>query len=118
MIKEEEEFEEALTQESDSESFVIPCLMGSDTIKEALCDLGSSINLIPLSLAKNLEGVEVEDSSTIETLVDGSKVQALGRDENLLLRFGKLWYINEFEVMDISEDDEGQFVLRIQFLAT
>ena len=38
----------------DPSSFTIPCAIGEHYFKKALCDLGTSINLIPLSLVKNL----------------------------------------------------------------
>jgi hypothetical protein len=42
------------------------------TVKEALCDLSSDINLILLSSARKMEWFEIENSSTLFTLVDGS----------------------------------------------
>jgi len=38
----------------DPESFFIPCVIGSETIKKAMCDLGESVSLIPLSLSERL----------------------------------------------------------------
>ncbi|XP_057747673.1 uncharacterized protein LOC130966870 [Arachis stenosperma] len=39
----------------DPGSFVIPCTIGDVTIQRALCDLGASINLMPLSVMKKLQ---------------------------------------------------------------
>ena len=36
----------------DPGSFTIPCKIGSSIFKRALCDLGASINLTPLSIFK------------------------------------------------------------------
>ncbi|XP_016168870.1 uncharacterized protein LOC107611461 [Arachis ipaensis] len=38
----------------DPGSFLIPCTIGTITFEKALCDLGSSINIIPLSVKKRL----------------------------------------------------------------
>ena len=38
----------------DPGSFTIPCVIGEHTFSRALCDLGPSINLIPLSAVKKL----------------------------------------------------------------
>ena len=38
----------------DPGSFVIPCGIGSETIDKALCDLGASVSLLPLSLFKRI----------------------------------------------------------------
>jgi len=35
-------------------SFVIPCEIGNIVVSKALCDLGASINLMPLSIFKRL----------------------------------------------------------------
>ncbi|KAL4294136.1 hypothetical protein AHAS_Ahas18G0197900 [Arachis hypogaea] len=39
----------------DPGSFQIPCTIGSTTFEKALCDLGASINLMPLSVMKKLQ---------------------------------------------------------------
>jgi len=36
----------------DPGSFVIPCEMGKSYVHKALCDLGDSINLMPMSIFK------------------------------------------------------------------
>jgi len=39
---------------TDPESFSIPCVIGSETIEKAMCDLGENISLMPLSLCERL----------------------------------------------------------------
>ena len=41
------------TKLKDPRSFSIPCLIGNVSINRALCDLGSSVSLMPLSLCEN-----------------------------------------------------------------
>ena len=38
----------------DPESFSIPCVIRSETIKKVMCDLGESVSLMPLSLYERL----------------------------------------------------------------
>ena len=38
----------------DPQSFSIPCVIGSETIKKATCDLGENVSLMPLSLSERL----------------------------------------------------------------
>jgi len=38
----------------DPGSFSIPCVIGSETIDKAMCDLGGSVSLLPLSLLKRM----------------------------------------------------------------
>jgi len=39
---------------NDLESFSIPCVIGSETIERAMCDLADSVSLMPLSLRERL----------------------------------------------------------------
>ncbi|MCH91320.1 hypothetical protein A2U01_0012247 [Trifolium medium] len=43
-------------KKKDLGSFTIPCSIGNLTIARALCDLGASINLMPLSMMKKIPG--------------------------------------------------------------
>ncbi|XP_017423589.1 uncharacterized protein LOC108332798 [Vigna angularis] len=45
---------------NDPKSFNIPCTIGSHERGKALIDLGSSINLMPLSVLENITGLEVK----------------------------------------------------------
>ena len=38
----------------DPGSFSMPCVIGSETIEKAMCDLGASLSLMPLSLCERL----------------------------------------------------------------
>jgi len=42
------------TKLEDPESFLIPCLIGNVPIDHVLCDLGSSVSLMPLSMCKKI----------------------------------------------------------------
>ena len=44
-----------LEKQRDPGSFTIPRAIGEHNFKKALCYLGASINLIPLSMVKNLK---------------------------------------------------------------
>ena len=41
-----------IQKKEDSDAFTIPCTVGSFHFAKALCDLGESINLMPLSIYK------------------------------------------------------------------
>ncbi|KAJ9152411.1 hypothetical protein P3X46_025979 [Hevea brasiliensis] len=47
----------------DPRSFSIPCLIGNKKIDKALCDLGVSISLMPLSICKKLEIGELKPTT-------------------------------------------------------
>lgn len=44
----------------DPESFFIPCVIGNTIRDIALCDLGASISLMPLSIRKRLHLCEIK----------------------------------------------------------
>ncbi|XP_016173268.1 uncharacterized protein LOC107615747 [Arachis ipaensis] len=73
----------------DPGSFFLPCTIGNIIIDKALCDLGSSINLMPLSMMRRLSIEEVKPTQMSLELVDRSLVIPNGVIENLLVRVGK-----------------------------
>jgi len=44
----------------DPGSFTLPCSLGSLTFNKCLCDLGPSVNLMPLSVAKRLVSTSIK----------------------------------------------------------
>ncbi len=44
-------------------SFSIPCLIGDKKIDKALCDLGASVSLMPLSICQKLEVRELKPTT-------------------------------------------------------
>ena len=57
----------------DPEKFSIPCTIGTMTFEKALCDLGSSINLMPLSVMEKLGISEVQAARISLEMVDNSR---------------------------------------------
>ena len=70
----------------DPGSFVIPCTIGDITIQRALCDLGASINLMPLSVMKKLQIEEVKSTRISLQLADLSIKLPVGVVEDLLVK--------------------------------
>ncbi|XP_062114361.1 uncharacterized protein LOC133825439 [Humulus lupulus] len=56
----------------DPGSFIIPCTIGEFECKHALCDLGASINLMPLSVFRRLGLGEARPTTVTLQLVDRS----------------------------------------------
>ncbi|XP_061355355.1 uncharacterized protein LOC133299874 [Gastrolobium bilobum] len=127
-----EEFETvALTQESsqyllskippklgDPGSFTIPCTIGDHYIGRALCDLGASINLMPLSVYKKLKVGEPNPTTVTLQLADRSLVYPEGKVENVLVKVDKFILPANFIILDYEEDREVPIILRRAFLAT
>ena len=53
-------------------SFTIPCMIGDSTFDKALCDLGASINLIPLLVFRKLGLGKVKPTTISLQMVDRS----------------------------------------------
>lgn len=56
----------------DPGSFSIPCVIGKFVIDKALCDLGASVSLIPLSICEKLKSGDVRPIRMSLQLADRS----------------------------------------------
>ena len=61
-------------KEKDPGMFVIPCKIGNFGIEKAMCDLGASINVMPLSIYSALNVGPLKESGVVLTLADRSSV--------------------------------------------
>ena len=59
-------------KEKDPGSFTIPCTIGDTTLINALCDLGTSINLMPLSIFRKLGLQEAKPTTIVLQMADRS----------------------------------------------
>ncbi|XP_016164971.1 uncharacterized protein LOC107607540 [Arachis ipaensis] len=99
-------------------SFFLPCTIGNMSIDKALCDLGSSINLMPLSMMRSLSIEEVKPTRMSLQLADRSMVIPNGVVENLLVKVGKFIFPVDFVILDLDEEGRDSIILGRPFLAT
>jgi len=102
----------------DSGAFTIPCTIGNVSVGRALCDLGASINLMPLSMMKKLGCGEPKPTKMTLTLADRSISYPYGVLEDVLVRVNDLLFPADFVILDMEEDDETPLLLGRPFLAT
>ena len=102
----------------DPGSFVIPCTIGRLDGISALCDLGASINLMPLSVFKRLRLGEAKPTTVTLQLADRSLAHPLGVVEDVLVKVGKFILPADFIVLDMEEDERIPIILGRPFLAT
>ena len=102
----------------DPGSFTIPCTIGSAIFERALCDLGASINLMPLSIFKRLELGEARPTTVTLQLADRSLKHPRGIIEDVLVKVDKFIFPADFIVLDMEEDKEIPIILGRPFLAT
>ncbi|XP_015970215.1 uncharacterized protein LOC107493672 [Arachis duranensis] len=102
----------------DPGSFLISCTIGTITFEKALCDLGSSINLMPLSVTKKLGIQEVQPTRFSLEMADKSLKWAYGLVENVLVKVEDLYLPADFVILDTKEDQNDSIILGRPFLAT
>ena len=99
-------------------SFAIPFSIGNRVSGRALCDLGASINLMPLSMFKRLKLGEPKLTKINLQLADKSYQHPRGIIENVLVKVGKFVLPADFIIVDMEEDDSVTIILGRPFLAT
>ncbi|KAL4313476.1 hypothetical protein GQ457_01G019270 [Hibiscus cannabinus] len=105
-------------KKKDPGSFIIPCSIGNNFMGNALCDLGSSFNLMPKAVFKKL-GIGIERPTTvILQLADRSHVRPEGKIEDVIVKVGKFVFPVDFLILDCEVDDKASIILGRPFLAT
>ncbi|KAL5573280.1 hypothetical protein UlMin_022877 [Ulmus minor] len=102
----------------DPGSFSIPCTIGENFNTKALCDLGASINLMPLSIFRKLGLGEPTPTMVSLVMADRSIKHPRGIVEDVLIKVGKLIFPVDFIVLDMEEDKDIPIILGRPFLAT
>ncbi|XP_070050396.1 uncharacterized protein [Nicotiana tomentosiformis] len=75
---------------SDPGSFTIPCTIGSYAFAKALCDLGASINLMPLAIYMKLAIGRARPTSMLLQLADRTVKRPTGILDDVLVQVEKL----------------------------
>ncbi|XP_016195272.1 uncharacterized protein LOC107636264 [Arachis ipaensis] len=102
----------------DPGSFLIPCTIGTITFEKALCDLSSSINIMPLSVMKKLGIQEALPTKISLEMADMSLKRADGMVKNVLVKVEDLYLPANFVILDTGEDRDDSIILGRPFLAT
>ncbi|XP_009594792.1 uncharacterized protein [Nicotiana tomentosiformis] len=97
----------------DPGNFTIPCSLGSEKIDNALCDSGASINLMPLSVFRKLEGeLGVNKSIPVSLqLADQTTILPEGIIEDILVRVDIFVFLVDFLVVDMEVNKEVPLIL-------
>ncbi|GKE46089.1 DNA-directed DNA polymerase, partial [Tanacetum coccineum] len=105
-------------KEGDPGSFTLPCLIGPLVVKNALTDLGTSINLMPNSLFRRLGISKLKPTKMSIQLVDRSIKYPIRVCENLLVKVSKFIFPVDFVVLEMDKDELVPIILGRPFLAT
>ncbi|XP_062093845.1 uncharacterized protein LOC133799874 [Humulus lupulus] len=102
----------------DPSSFTIQISIGRGQVGKSLCDLGASINCMPMSIFKKL-GIREERLTTFTLqLADRSMVYPEGKIEDVLVKVDKFIFPADFIILDYEKDREVPIILGRSFLAT
>ena len=98
--------------------FVLPCKIGNSEAFDTLADLGSSLNLLPLSLYTTLKPGKLDETEVIIGLADGSVAYPVGVVKDVLVHIGRLTMLADFHVLDMVSDTTCPLLIGRGFLAT
>ncbi|XP_062104040.1 uncharacterized protein LOC133815189 [Humulus lupulus] len=99
-------------------SFTIPCTIGKFECKHALCNLGASINLMPLFVFRKLGLGEAKPTTITLQLAYRSIKHPRGVIEDVLVKVDKFIFPADFIVLDMEEDANIPIIFGRPFLAT
>ncbi|XP_061362870.1 uncharacterized protein LOC133306554 [Gastrolobium bilobum] len=103
----------------DPGSFSIPIAVGDVEVGKSLCDLGASINLMPLTVCRALGINTLKDTNLILHLAERSIKRPEGVVEDVLVKVDKFIFPVDFVILDMEEEDtESPLLLGRPFLAT
>ncbi|KAK4381782.1 hypothetical protein Sango_2933900 [Sesamum angolense] len=89
----------------DPGTFTIPCKIGLIGIKRAMCDLGASINVMPLSIFESLHIGPLKEMGVVIQLADRLVVYPEGVLKDVLVQVIELVFPADFYVLDMWEDN-------------
>ncbi|XP_047155182.1 uncharacterized protein LOC124826401 [Vigna umbellata] len=96
-------------------TFTIPCIIGRKKVRKALLDLGSSVNLMPLSLLKQIGEFDIKPTNMTLLIADGSSMNPYVIAEDVMVCIGKLQFLVDFVVIKM-EDERLPIILGRPFM--
>nr|GEY07489.1 reverse transcriptase domain-containing protein [Tanacetum cinerariifolium] len=84
----------------------------------ALADLGASINIISLSIWKNLRLLTLNDTKMVLELADRTISKPIGVAENVFVKVSKFYFPADFVVLDFVANPRVSLILGRPFLST
>lgn len=104
--------------ESDSGRVTLLVTIVNVSIGKGLIDLGSSINLIQLSMVKRLGNIELKVTRMTLQLANKSANYPHGVAEDVLVKVDKFLFPIDFVVVDIEKDYDAHLILVRPFVKT
>ncbi|XP_069145880.1 uncharacterized protein [Solanum lycopersicum] len=105
-------------KKDDPGAFTITCTIGSSHFSNALCDLGATINLMPLSIYKKLGLGDPKPTAMRLMMVDRSVKRPIGILHDVLVKVESFIFPIDFVILDYEVHIEVPIVHGRTFLAT
>ena len=104
-------------KKKDPGAFTVPCTVGLLHFAKALCDLGASINLIPLWIYKKL-GLGNPKPIAMRLQMDDRMVKSpICILHDVLVKVASFIFLDDFMILDCEADFEVPIILGSPFLA-
>ncbi|XP_062080342.1 uncharacterized protein LOC133785099 [Humulus lupulus] len=91
---------------------------GDSVVRNDLCDLRASVNLMPLSIFQKFKLGEACPTSVSLQMTDRSVKHPCGVIEDVLVKVNKFIFLADFIILDMEEDENISINLGRPFLAT
>ncbi|XP_021599732.1 uncharacterized protein LOC110605449 [Manihot esculenta] len=105
----------------DQAMFTIPIKIGIVGVKKAMCDLGVSINVMPLFIYQSLNVDPLKETGVVIQLADRSVIYPEGVLENVLIQVDNLVFLANFYIVHMDDDkssNTSDLLLGRPFLTT
>ncbi|XP_049403536.1 uncharacterized protein LOC125867150 [Solanum stenotomum] len=108
---------ELITKREDPGAFTIPCTIGMLQFSKTLCDLGSSINLMPYAIYKQFRLGEPNATTMRLLMADRSIKHPVGILYDILVKVDRFIFPADFVILAYDIDAEVPIILGRPFLA-
>ena len=105
-------------KKEDASAFTIPCTIGLLHFAKALCDLGASINLMPLTIYKKLGFGDPKPNAMRLLMADRTAKRPIGILHDVLVKVESFIFPANFVILDCEVDFEVPIILGKPFLTT
>ncbi|KAL1558615.1 hypothetical protein AAHA92_09057 [Salvia divinorum] len=99
--------QELPSKHADPGVFALPITVGGEKVDHAICDLGASINILPLSVFKMMERTVMTYTDRVIQLADGSCIKPVGILENATVKVQNFLYPADFHVIRMSDTESA-----------
>ena len=102
----------------DPGTFTLPCSIGQLVFNNCLCDLGASVTLMPLSVARKLEFTQYRPCDLTLILADRSSRKPFGLLQDLPVMINGVEVPTYFVVLEMEAEPKDPLILGRPFLAS